>query len=347
MRPAAARRCSRRWRRRTPSAAIRPRPAAPPCATAAATWLARRFGVELAPSSVAVSVGSKELVASVPHVLRCAGPSATPCCTRRCPTRPTPWGRSSPGAVPFPSPRRPAERAVSTWPRSTRTTRRAPSCCGPTRRRTRPAASATSVPRPSGGGPTASRSSPTSATPSSRGPARRARCSSTGTRAWSPCTRCRSAPTWPGCASASTPGTPSSSTSCAPYASTPGSWSPDRSRRLPWPPWRTTTTWWQQRVRYRERLEYLAAALVEYGCPCELPEGGFYLWVPVPRGVGLERRLGHGRGSGRRRRHPGRARRPLRRARAPGHVRVAVVQPMERLELVGRRLGRARERSVG
>ncbi len=38
----------------------------------------------------------------------------------------------------------------------------------------------------------------------------------------------------------------------------------------------------EQRARYRERLEYLAAVLGEYGCPCELPEGGFYLWVPVP-----------------------------------------------------------------
>ena len=37
-----------------------------------------------------------------------------------------------------------------------------------------------------------------------------------------------------------------------------------------------------QRDRYRKRLEYLAAVLADYGCPCPLPEGGFYLWVPVP-----------------------------------------------------------------
>ena len=39
-----------------------------------------------------------------------------------------------------------------------------------------------------------------------------------------------------------------------------------------------------QRVRYRERLEYLSGVLAAYGCPAPLPEGGFYLWVPVPEG---------------------------------------------------------------
>ena len=38
----------------------------------------------------------------------------------------------------------------------------------------------------------------------------------------------------------------------------------------------------QQRGRYRERLSYTAGVLGAYGCPVELPEGGFYLWVPVP-----------------------------------------------------------------
>jgi succinyldiaminopimelate transaminase len=41
---------------------------------AAAGWLRRRFGVELAPSSLAACVGTKELVASVPHVLRLRRP---------------------------------------------------------------------------------------------------------------------------------------------------------------------------------------------------------------------------------------------------------------------------------
>src|SRR6201999_1403685 len=37
-----------------------------------------------------------------------------------------------------------------------------------------------------------------------------------------------------------------------------------------------------QRVRYRERMAYLRGVLGAYGVPVELPQGGFYLWVPVP-----------------------------------------------------------------
>jgi succinyldiaminopimelate transaminase len=93
-----------------------------------------------------------------------------------------------------------------------------------------------------------------------------------------------------------------------------------------------------QRARYRERLAYLAGVLDAYGCPVELPEGGFYLWVPVPpdrwpdawamaealaRDGGLLASPGDLYGED-----------------AGGHVRVAVVQSMERLGLVAERLGR-------
>ena len=95
-----------------------------------------------------------------------------------------------------------------------------------------------------------------------------------------------------------------------------------------------------QRARYTERLEFMAGVLGAYGCPVGLPAGGFYLWVPVPTarwGDGwamaedLARRGGllvspgdlYGDGG------------------AP-FVRVAVVQPMERLMLVAERLGAAR-----
>ena len=91
-----------------------------------------------------------------------------------------------------------------------------------------------------------------------------------------------------------------------------------------------------QRARYRERLAYLAGVLGAYGCPVALPEGGFYLWVPVPEGRwpdawamaealatdgGLLVSPGDLYGEGR-----------------ADHVRVAVVQPMELLALVGERL---------
>jgi succinyldiaminopimelate transaminase len=92
-----------------------------------------------------------------------------------------------------------------------------------------------------------------------------------------------------------------------------------------------------QRARYRERLAYLSGVFGAYGCPVALPEGGFYLWVPVPDGRwpdawamaealatdgGLLVSPGDLYGEGR-----------------ADHVRVAVVQPTERLTLAGERLG--------
>jgi succinyldiaminopimelate transaminase len=90
-----------------------------------------------------------------------------------------------------------------------------------------------------------------------------------------------------------------------------------------------------QRTRYHERLVFVAGVLTEAGFPVGLPQGGFYLWVPVPAGWSdawsmaeeLSRRAGllvspgdlYGEGGA-------------------GFVRVAVVQPMDRLELVAQRL---------
>ncbi len=93
-----------------------------------------------------------------------------------------------------------------------------------------------------------------------------------------------------------------------------------------------------QRLRYEERLEYLRGALGTVELPTPMPAGGFYLWVPVPAGmtgggwelaealaleVGLLVSPGDLYG-------PDGAR----------FVRVAVVQPMERLQLVVDRLSR-------
>ena len=91
-----------------------------------------------------------------------------------------------------------------------------------------------------------------------------------------------------------------------------------------------------QRERYRERLVFLAGVLTKAGCPVELPEGGFYLWVPVPTArwadgwsmaEDLARRAGLLVSPG-----------DLYGAAGAGYVRVAVVQPMDRLELVAERL---------
>ncbi len=94
-----------------------------------------------------------------------------------------------------------------------------------------------------------------------------------------------------------------------------------------------------QRSRYRERLGYLAEVLTAYGCPATFPEGGFYLWVAVPPGRwvdawGLAEALARDGGL---LVSPG----DLYGEAGPGHVRVAVVQPMERLALVAERLARA------
>jgi succinyldiaminopimelate transaminase len=95
-----------------------------------------------------------------------------------------------------------------------------------------------------------------------------------------------------------------------------------------------------QRARYRERLAFLADVLGAYGCPVPLPEGGFYLWVPVPAGrwpdawVMAEALATDGGLLV----SPG----DLYGETGAGHVRVAVVQPMERLALVGERLARVR-----
>jgi aspartate/methionine/tyrosine aminotransferase len=95
-----------------------------------------------------------------------------------------------------------------------------------------------------------------------------------------------------------------------------------------------------QRGRYRERLAFLATVLGDYGCPVTVPEGGFYLWVPVPGdrwsdAWAMAEALATDGGI----------------LVSPGdlygedpaeHVRVAVVQPMERLALVGERLAMVR-----
>jgi succinyldiaminopimelate transaminase len=93
-----------------------------------------------------------------------------------------------------------------------------------------------------------------------------------------------------------------------------------------------------QRARYRERLAFLAGVLGGYGCPVVLPQGSFYLWVPVPAGrwsdawVMAEALATDGGLLV----SPG----DLYGDDGAGHVRVAVVQPMERLALVGERLAR-------
>ncbi len=92
-----------------------------------------------------------------------------------------------------------------------------------------------------------------------------------------------------------------------------------------------------QRRRYLERLTYLAEVLGRAGLPVELPAGGFYLWVPVPPaasggGWSVTEVLALESGM---LVSPGEFYGP----RGADFVRVAAVQPMDRLELVADRLG--------
>lgn len=93
-----------------------------------------------------------------------------------------------------------------------------------------------------------------------------------------------------------------------------------------------------QRAVYRDRLERLAAVLAPYTADVGRPDGGFYLWAAAPDGDawGLARRLARDAGIVV---SPG----EFYGAAGTGRVRVAAVQPDDRIELAESRLAAARE----
>jgi succinyldiaminopimelate transaminase len=88
-----------------------------------------------------------------------------------------------------------------------------------------------------------------------------------------------------------------------------------------------------QRERYRRRLELLAGAFRDVGLDAPLPGGGFYLWAPAPEddAWGFARRLAERTGMVV---SPG----EFYGDATPGYVRIAVVQPDEQLAVVAARL---------
>jgi len=89
----------------------------------------------------------------------------------------------------------------------------------------------------------------------------------------------------------------------------------------------------EQRQRYRERLDLMAAAFGANGIDVPAPEGTFYLWVPAPDGDAwsFTERLAKEAGV---LVSPGEFYGPD----GAGHVRVAVVQPTARLERAASRM---------
>jgi len=89
-----------------------------------------------------------------------------------------------------------------------------------------------------------------------------------------------------------------------------------------------------QRQRYHERLVRLREVLAAVGVEAAMPEGGIYLWAPAPGGDAwaLAARLAAEAGLVV---SPGEFYGPA----GAGHIRVAAVAPMERIELVASRLG--------
>ena len=90
-----------------------------------------------------------------------------------------------------------------------------------------------------------------------------------------------------------------------------------------------------QRRRYHDRLEAMRSALALAGAPAPMPAGAFYLWAPAPDGDAwaLARRLAERGGA---LVSPGEFYGPD----AADHVRIAVVQPDDRIALVAERLAR-------
>ncbi len=90
-----------------------------------------------------------------------------------------------------------------------------------------------------------------------------------------------------------------------------------------------------QRERYLSRLSVLAGVLSDWsGQPVEMPDGAFYLWIPVDDGWDFTERLARDGGA---LVSPGEFYGPD----GAAFVRVAVVQPDDRIQLVAERLSAA------
>ena len=135
----------------------------------------------------------------------------------------------------------------------------------------------------------------------------------------------------------STPATPTWSATCPRCASTPASWCPGRCRRPPWRRGPTTPTSTSSASATAAGSTRWPTALRQGRASTRpLPAGAFYLWAPAPDGDAwaLARRLAE---TAARSCRPASSTDPT----GAGFVRVAVVQPDDRIALVAERLGAA------
>ncbi|HZU74601.1 MAG TPA: aminotransferase class I/II-fold pyridoxal phosphate-dependent enzyme [Acidimicrobiales bacterium] len=95
----------------------------------------------------------------------------------------------------------------------------------------------------------------------------------------------------------------------------------------------------EQRERYRTRLEAFAKVLAAVGADVSLPGGGFYLWAPAPEPAADQGSDPAWAFTTRLAAEGGVLVSPGEFYGSPGYVRVAMVAPQDRLELVARRLG--------
>ena len=157
------------------------------------------------------------------------------------------------------------------------------------------------------------------------------------------CTRCRSARTSPACGRASTPATPTSCDYLREVRKHAGFMVPGPVQAAAVAACGDDEHVDAQRERYRSRLERLrdhpAATVSASTSP--MPDGGFYLWAPAPGGDAwaLAKRLATEAGA---LVSPGEFYGPD----GAGHVRLAVVQPDDRIELVGRAARRLTDAAV-
>ena len=222
--------------------------------------------------------------------------------------------------------RRPGARSIPPMP-----TGRSP--CGSTARATRPAASTTSARSPPGAGPTACPCSPTSATSSSRGTARAAASSSTGSTGVVAVHSLSKRSNLAGGRVGFYAGDPELVHYLQEVRKHVGMMVPGPAQAAGVVALDDDAHVEVQRRRYHHRLERMAEILGAWtGRPIALPAGGFYLWFPVDDGWAFAERLAAEGGAIV---SPG----EFYGVGAEDHVRVAVVQPDERIELVAERLG--------